>query len=611
MSPPLRWELVLKGEVVAEGEGVDGLRPPPGDDWWVQPKDRAADAEITARAVAELHQSPLGRLALKGATDAALAPLGGLHTLEALSLRSPRVTDEGLLSLGERPGLVELDLSGAGVREAAGLAGLTGLKRLSLARCPLRAPAARALGGLTGLQSLTLSHTGLGGDELAPLVGLTDLKILRLAGLRPASLGFLAGLTALEELDLSGEGALTDEALAPLGNLRALRRLSLRGRAGVRGPGLRHLAGLLALEELDLGGTSVEHPHLVALTGLTGLTRLSLAHCPLVEIDQLRAAFEAQAGDPRARQVLAEVWLDRYELRFEAHGAPFAVEPAAVEPADAPIPALSAEDLRAVADGLSGSARLTRLHAACEALGLAVPTQALTGLQSLGRLQALRVLDLSDTPTAGGDLTGLAWPQLALLSLPNAPLGAAGLSGLGPCPALKVIDLTGVGGLPAGVERFASLVGLRLGGGALDGADGERLAQLTGLESLSLAELDLKDGALIPIGRLPRLTQLAAYRCGLHDAGLAGLGACPTLKELDLGRCTLSPADRLGIGALRGLRLLSFHHTTLGDEDLPALLKLRDVAWLGLGLTRLSPGAVAALRAALPATEIAAPRRPD
>ena len=611
MSPPLRWELVLKGEVVAEGEGVDGLRPPPGDDWWVQPKDRAADAEITARAVAELHQSPLGRLALKGATDAALAPLGSLHTLEALSLRSPRVTDEGLLSLGERPGLLELDLSGAGVREAAGLAGLTGLKRLSLARCPLRAPAARALGGLTGLQSLTLSHTGLGGDELAPLVGLTDLKILRLAGLRPASLGFLAGLTALEELDLSGEGALTDEALAPLGNLRALRRLSLRGRAGVRGPGLRHLAGLLALEELDLGGTSVEHPHLVALTGLTGLTRLSLAHCPLVEIDQLRAAFEAQAGDPRARQVLTEVWLDRYELRFEAHGAPFAVEPAAVEPADAPIPALSAEDLRAVADGLSGSARLTRLHAACEALGLAVPAQALTGLQSLGRLQALRVLDLSDTPTAGGDLTGLAWPQLALLSLPNAPLGAVGLRGLGQCPALKVIDLTGVGGLPAGVERFASLVGLRLGGGALDGADGERLAQLTGLESLSLAELDLKDGALIPIGRLPRLTQLAAYRCGLHDAGLAGLGACPTLKELDLGRCTLSPADRLGIGALRGLRLLSFHHTTLGDEDLPALLKLRDVAWLGLGLTRLSPGAVAALRAALPATEIAAPRRPD
>ncbi|MBK7758292.1 MAG: hypothetical protein IPI35_18215 [Deltaproteobacteria bacterium] len=133
-------------------------------------------------------------------------------------------------------------------------------------------------------------------------------------------------------------------------------------------------------------------------------------------------------------------------------------------------------------------------------------------------------------------------------------------------------------------------MGLRLGGGALDGADGERLAQLSGLESLSLAELDLKDGALIPIGRLPRLTQLAAYRCGLHDAGLAGLGARQTLKELDLGRCTLSPADRLGIGALRGLRLLSFHHTTLGDEDLPALLKLRDVAWLGLGLTRLSPG---------------------
>ncbi|MBK7758892.1 MAG: hypothetical protein IPI35_21355 [Deltaproteobacteria bacterium] len=402
MSPPLRWELVLKGEVVAEGEGVDGLRPPPGDDWWVQPKDRAADAEITARAVAELHQSPLGRLARsKGATDAALAPLGGLRTLEALSLRSPRVTDEGLLSLGERPGLVELDLSGAGVREAAGLAGLTGLKRLSLARCPLRAPAARALGGLTGLQSLTLSHTGLAGDELAPLVGLTDLKILRLAGLRPASLGFLAGLTALEELDLSGEGALTDEALAPLGNLRALRRLSLRGRAGVRGPGLRHLAGLLALEELDLGGTSVEHPHLVALTGLTGLTRLSLAHCPLVEIDQLRAAFEAQAGDPRARQVLAEVWLDRYELRFEAHGAPFAVEPVAVEPADAPIPALSAEDLRAVADGLSGSARLTRLHAACEALGLAVPAQALTGLQSLGRLRRF-VCSTSPTPPRRG-----------------------------------------------------------------------------------------------------------------------------------------------------------------------------------------------------------------
>ncbi|MCK6516981.1 hypothetical protein L6R46_18215 [Myxococcota bacterium] len=607
MSPPLRWELVLKGEVVAEGEGVDGLRPPPGDDWWIQPKDRASDAEITAQAVAELQRSPLGRLALKGATDAALAPLGGLRHLEALSLRSPRVTDEGLMSLGERPGLVELDLGGAGVREAAGLAGLTGLRQLSMARCPLTPRAARVIAGLGALERLTLSHSGLGGDALAPLGGLSRLKILRLAGLRPSGLGFLEGLSALEELDLSGEGALTDEALAPLGNLRALRRLSLRGRAGLRGPGLRQLAGLLALEELDLGGTSVEHPHLAALEGLTGLTRLSLAHCPLVEIDALRAAFEAQAADPRARQVLAEVWVDRYELRFEAHGAPFTVEPAA----DAPIPALSADDLRAVADGLSGSARLKRLQAACEAVGLAVPTQALSGLQSLGRLQGLRVLDLSDTPTAGGDLVGLAWPSLALLSLPNAPLGPLGIAGLGPCPALKVIDLTGVGGLPAGVERFTSLVGLRLGGGLLSGEDGARLAQLSGVESLSLAELDLKDGALAAIGRLPRLTQLAAYRCGLHDAGLAGLGACATLKELDLGRCTLSPADRQGIGALRGLRLLSFHHTTLGDEDLPALLKLRDVAWLGLGLTRLSPGAVAALGAALPATEISAPRRPD
>ena len=611
MSPPLRWELVLKGEVVAEGEGVDGLRPPPGDDWWVQPKDRAADAEITARAVAELHLNPLGRLALKGATDAALGPLVGLHSLEALSLRSPRVTDEGLLSLGARPGLVELDLGGAGVREGAGLAGLTGLRRLSLARCPLSPQAARALGGLGALQSLTLSHTGLGGDDLAPLVGLTQLKILRLAGLRPSSLGFLAGLSALEELDLSGEGALTDLDLASLVGLGALRRLSLRGRAGLRGPGLHQLAGLSRLEELDLGGTSVEHPHLPALAGLTGLTRLSLAHCPLVEIDQLRAAFESQAGDPRAREVLAEVWQDRYELRFEAHGAPFVVEAEPSAAADAPIPALSAEDLRAVADGLSGSARLKRLHAACAAQGLAVPAQRLTGLQALGRLQGLRVLDLSDTPAAGDDLQGLAWPQLALLSLPNTPLGPVGLTGLGPCPALKVIDLTGVGGLPAGVERVTSLVGLRLGGGVIDGTAGERLAQLSGLESLSLAELDLTGGALVAIGRLPRLTQLAAYRCGLQDAGLAGLGACQTLRELDLGRCTLSPADRLGIGALRGLRLLSFHHTTLSDDDLPALLKLRDVAWLGLGLTRLSPGAVAALRVALPATEIAAPRRPD
>ncbi|MBK7758291.1 MAG: hypothetical protein IPI35_18210 [Deltaproteobacteria bacterium] len=246
-------------------------------------------------------------------------------------------------------------------------------------------------------------------------MGLTQLKILRLAGLRPGSLGFLAGLSALEELDLSGEGALTDEALAPLVKLRALRRLSLRGRAGVRGPGLHHIAGLLSLEELDLGGTSVEHTHLIALEGLSGLTRLSLAHCPPRRARSLPAGFEAQAEDPRARQVLAEVWLDRYELRFEAHGAPFDVEPSAIEPIDAPIPALSAEDLRAVADGLSGSARLKRLHGACEALGLAVPTQTLSGLQSLGRLQGLRVLDLSDTPTAGGDLTGLAWPPARAL----------------------------------------------------------------------------------------------------------------------------------------------------------------------------------------------------
>jgi hypothetical protein len=102
---------------------------------------------------------------------------------------------------------------------------------------------------------------------------------LRTARVTDRSLEIVSGLKRLRRLELSGEGAISDQGLANLQQLTRLVKLSLTLPAGdVTDKGLPHLAGLEALEELHLYNSKVTGTGLAALGRLKKLKTLLLSN---------------------------------------------------------------------------------------------------------------------------------------------------------------------------------------------------------------------------------------------------------------------------------------------------------------------------------------------
>ncbi|MCB9764024.1 MAG: hypothetical protein H6739_29910 [Alphaproteobacteria bacterium] len=612
MTDGLRFELMIGGRVVGPVASISAFTPPPRPDWTL--RLRANDPQLVSVAVQQLRQAGVTRLALTGVNDASLLPVAALPQLEALSLDAPGLTDEGLSPLAELRQLEALTLTFSQVQGPglAAIADLEGLRALRIADAPLTGEALPHIGRLTGLTALTLNGAPLDGVALASLAGLTRLKALSLRGCAPghAGLEFLWRLRALEALNLAGEQGITDDELAPLAGLSALQQLLLTGRRGVRGPGLRHLSELAHLRILDLSGAEIVHAHLRHLAGL-GLTHLRLARNPLWDLDAVRRALEGRSEDDvAARMTLSDAWPTRYEMRWEEGYGDFTVE---FLPPEAPIPALSEDDLVPVVDPMPAQERLQRLReaAALYDLDLDAVTPPLTGLSALGTLSGLRVLDLSDTPVRPEDLAadGPRWPALATLEL--ARTGVDDLAPLALPAGLVNLDLSGcpdlprlLAGLPPGVQT------LRIGGGRLGPAALAPLGRLAGLHSLQVHGSALVDGALRALSG-GALRVLILHACTLEDAGLGGLAALSTLEALDLSRSALSEADRASLGDLTQLHHLNLNKTGVTDRDVVGFAAFEHLRWLGLAFTEVSPEVILQLAEALPQAAVARSIKPD
>ena len=152
-------------------------------------------------------------------TDAKLAHLQGLTSLESLALDNTQNTDAGL----------------------AHLQGRTGLKFLALGRSQVSDAGLVHLQSLTGLRNLFLGHTQVTDAGLVNLQGLTNLKMLGLNGtqITDAGLARLQGLTSLQVLGLDNT-QVTDAGLVYLQGLTNLRRLEL-GKTQVTDAGVAKL----------------------------------------------------------------------------------------------------------------------------------------------------------------------------------------------------------------------------------------------------------------------------------------------------------------------------------------------------------------------------------
>jgi Leucine-rich repeat (LRR) protein len=130
---------------------------------------------------------------------------------------------------------------------AKALAELAKLKltRLRIDRCGIDAWA--WIASMSGLTSLDVSYNGI--DDLTPFAGLVGLKKLDLFTNKVKDLAPLAKLVSLEDLDV-GYNECPELDLAPLANMKSLKRLRANGMRGVKS--LAPLDGLKKLRELTV-----------------------------------------------------------------------------------------------------------------------------------------------------------------------------------------------------------------------------------------------------------------------------------------------------------------------------------------------------------------------
>ncbi|MEZ4453324.1 MAG: hypothetical protein R3B09_27925 [Nannocystaceae bacterium] len=221
------------------------------------PLDAAAVAllgglpELQALSLADLHLD-----------DDAASGLAHLASLERLSLTRVALTPALVDALARAPALTQLSARGAAVDDAiaGALARLPGLRSLSLVGDGL----ALELGdpGLAALGALPLEHleiqaapkiTGVGLGPFGDAARLTSLVLNVCAELSEAAvIEHVARLVRLIYLDLSFNPRLGDPAIAALAGLPALDGLMLRGLGRLGPTGLAALAALPSLRSLHL-----------------------------------------------------------------------------------------------------------------------------------------------------------------------------------------------------------------------------------------------------------------------------------------------------------------------------------------------------------------------
>ncbi len=215
--------------------------------------------------------------------DAALVHLQKLPEITGLYLDCPGVTDAGLLNLKGLSRLKTLVLADLGLDD------IYAEKRKTRPAAAQVTDAGLAyVAGLTELRELCVSGRGITDAGLRHLKGLTELETLFLAetSVTDAGLAYLAGLAKIYSLAVTKTN-ITDAGLEHLAPLRRLRELCLYD-TKVGDEGLVHLSGLPKLEALILSGTQVtdrglgtlgEMPQLTCLLlTSTGITDAGLKH---------------------------------------------------------------------------------------------------------------------------------------------------------------------------------------------------------------------------------------------------------------------------------------------------------------------------------------------
>ncbi len=203
----------------------------------------------------------LQNLTLRGPkfTDDDLKNLPHFPSLRYLNLSETNITNAGLAHLVRFENLIDLHLTNAKVDDAGlvHLAKLRQLQFLYLDKLSLNGQGLRHLTSLPKLVTLSVNYQKISNEGVAHLGELSGLKTLNLSNtnIDDTRLMHISKLSGLESLHISGIGV-TDQGLAHVSKMTNLRILGLDS-TSVTEAGVMQLRSLSRLEQLGARGTQI------------------------------------------------------------------------------------------------------------------------------------------------------------------------------------------------------------------------------------------------------------------------------------------------------------------------------------------------------------------
>jgi beta-lactamase regulating signal transducer with metallopeptidase domain len=464
-------------------------------------------------------------------TDAGMKHLVALKKIEHLTT-SGRITDKGMIYVGQLLSLKYLELGGPSQVTDAGL---------------------QQVSKLTSLEGLALVGDRMGDEGLAHLRSLPQLSYLELQGTNFGDLGMvhLKQFQALKSLYFSeGKAFISDAGLADIAEIPNLEELSLDSRGEVTDAGLAHLVKLHSLKKLSLPGAHLtdkgcaylkQIKTLEILEGSQGnqrITDVGLAH--LSELPNLKSLSINYSYNSRDRK----------------------------NPEPNPY-------------GDKGLESLAKCHTLEElSIGsVAITDAGMEHLAKLNRLKKLTMLACINVTDVG--ITKLAsLDQLENLSIDTANITVAGVNSLKTMSNLR--NLSVYKGLKRNntVLNISSLTNLETLGLICDAssepfqdADLKCLSGLKHLIRLGLVARDFSDTGIAYLSSLTNLEAIAIGGSRLTDEGLKQLTNMKKLNSLQIfGGYNKNKSGAYGPFNItdKGLRFLE------GFEDLTLLEILAD-----------------------------------
>jgi serine/threonine-protein kinase len=415
-------------------------------------------------------------------TDDGLAQLTGLTELVSIAYTGPRktsITPRTVEILRQFPNLRTLNLGYSGTSDEVLplLIELPAMRTLQLHESAITDAGIQHLVKFTQLEALNIGKTRVTEagyqkakadlpkctvfwEALAPGALPAGVSLDREAANWVLSLGGMASILSPATNGGRIETEVSDVKKLPDGEVW-LSKINLHDVRSVADRDLERIRGFTTLTELDLYHSKVTSAGVPTLATLTGLKKLLLTGCPLVDDDlaKLAALVKLEYLDLGGTKIDGSGLKHLAPLRslklLQAHGTQVNGAGLLTLPTFDQLETLTLNDVLELDAGLAALGRLPRLRS-LSIYGKRVSDATLSGLPAIATLESLGIDGSSVTSTGLAELT--RYPKLATLHIARTSLGDESVNTLGKLTSLRRLYVHNAKFTPEGLESLRKLL---------------------------------------------------------------------------------------------------------------------------------------------------------